>query len=258
MNGLDWLLDEGIVLDDRFGVVLAPEAAGLSEAAMNRTLFAICVEARRPPWLQDAESLIRDPGQLPLDALDAARALALSEVDAWGAVRHVHGKLDLAERQRVGSLGEAGLVQILENRWPGSTDHIALEHDGFGYDIDFAHRMSNWHLEVKSTSRRGQLEIYLSRHEFEVSQQDSSWQLVVLGITDAGKVACIATVDTALVWLRSPSDTHRRASWQSVRLELRPGDLSPGMGFLSGGSPSGLLNGALGNEYLSFEWMPSS
>jgi hypothetical protein len=260
MNGLEFLKHVGIVVEDELGIELAKSFQALSEDFQKRLLYERCLEVQRPPWLADADNLVRDPGDLPQDAIDVAHALEVSEREAWGAVRQVHGKIDLAERQRVGALGEVGLVRLLEESWPGSAQHVALEHDGFGYDIAVAFATSSWHLEVKTTSRRGRLVVYLSRQEYEVGLTDPSWRLVVVGLNDGGQPAAIATVDMGRVSARAPQDVTPMATWQGVRLELTPLDLAPGLSFLEqryANEALRLLRDGTSEQKSAFAWMPT-
>lgn len=259
MSGLEWIKGAGVVSDDKYGVVLNERYRALSETAARRILLERCFEMYQPPWIADADALVRDRGDLPQDALEMATAFGVPEWDTWVTVRQVHGKIDLAERQRIGSLGEVALVGLLEASWPGATEHVAKSNDGFGYDVALTLPTAAWHLEVKTTSRRGRLVVHLSRHEYEVGRRDPAWRLVVVGLNQADCAAALATVDFAQVRARIPTDVSALAAWQSVRLELLPMDLRPGLAFLSDyknhRGPELLLHGTDYGQQ-PFAWMP--
>lgn len=176
--------------------------------------------------------LVLDAAELPQDAASLAGALRLSEHVVFTAVRHVHGRVDLAERTRVGLAGERALVELLERRWPGSTTHVSQTDDGFGYDVLFRHENVHWHLEVKTTTRRGRLVIYLSRHEHDVSLHDPSWRLIVVGLDEQLQLQTIATALHSELLGRAPHDICAEAKWQSASHQLTSKDLQRGLSFL--------------------------
>ena len=132
-----------------------PRSKAFPDQQLNQLLFERTLERSMPAWLADADFLVPDPGEVPQDAASLAEVLGLSEQASFLAIRNVHGHIDLAERARVGLAGERALIEFLECRWPGSTTHIAEANDGFGYDVLFRHGKEHWHLEVKTTIRRG-------------------------------------------------------------------------------------------------------
>jgi len=260
-TALEWLRDVNLIEVSGAGLKLAPQARGLTDAGACQLLFARSLEALAPPWLPDADSLVPDSSELPQDAADLAVLFGLGDAAALLAVRQVHGRIDLAERARIGAAGEQGLVALLEQRWPGSTAHVALNDDGLGYDIALKLSLGTWHLEVKTTSRRGRLVLYLSRHEHEVALLDPDWRLVVVGLSDDGRPAALATARHEGLQQRAPHDHDPAARWESARHQLSPADLYPGLSFL--GSPptpsdsrSLLYCGSVGTSS-PYAWMPS-
>lgn len=264
LSGLDWLRNLGLLSDQRHGVDLPGAVKGLPEEQLSQLLFERILEKAAPAWLPDADLLVPDAGELPQDAASLAETLGLSERVAFVAVRHVHGRIDLAERARVGIAGERALVDLLERQWPGSTTHVALTDDGFGYDVLF--RVSNvqWHLEVKSTTRRGRLVIHLSRHEHEVGLHDPNWRLVVVGLDDQLRLQGVATVEHSELFGRAPRDVCAETKWQSASHELTSKDLQRGFSFLDAPvfdlEPTADQVPANSSSYMlkAFTWMPSS
>jgi hypothetical protein len=226
---LEWLTARGMVVRNGNTGALAGAIAGLPDAETRQLLFESFIESGSPLWLLDADALVGDPEDLPQDAQQLALALGLSEPLAFSTVRQVHGKIDLARRDSIGKAGEIELIKRLEMEWPGSTNHVSLVSDGFGYDIAFEHLGRTWHLEVKSTTRRGRLGVYLSRNEYEVSRRDSYWRLVVVGLDERFQLQVVATIKSSAIWNKSPRDLVSDTNWQSASYQLKPADLFRGL-----------------------------
>lgn len=258
-SGLDWLRQVGLLTEDEHGFGLTSNTRRLSPEDANRLLFGLSLQAAVPPWLADADALVLAPSELPQDALDVASSLGLTEEAALLCVRQIHGHADLAERSRVGAAGEVALIELLEDFRLGSTDYVAARHDGYGYDIGFTTGTEQWHLEVKTTTRRARLQIHLSRHEYEVMQLDPSWRLVVVGL-DGQDVAAIATVSSDVLRDRAPVDASSLSRWESARHELVASDLHEGLGFITettgSSSEQFLMTGHRPGSFGKYAWMP--
>ena len=246
------------------GLQLAKGIRTTSDSQVGQKVFRVLLEQSSPLWLADADSLVPTPTDLPQDALALAEQLAISETEAFTVVKQLCGKIDLEQRSRVGAAGEKALVEFLEERWPGSTDHIALTNDGFGYDVLFRNNLSEWHLEVKSTLRRGRLMVHLSRQEYEVGKLDPAWRLVVVGLDNDLRLRVIATARHPDLLSRAPVDTCHEVRWRTASHQLTSQDLEPGIPFALD-EHSGrdcLPNAPLGascNMLASpeFSWMPN-
>lgn len=255
-SALEWLRSLGTVKDGQLGLVLADS---VDRHRTSQYLFTCAIEDAAPPWLADADTLISDIDELPQDASTAASTLGLTDSEALLAVRQLHTRLDLAERARVGAAGETALVELLESYWPNSTDHVSLRDDGLGYDITFAPGSVEWHLEVKSTTRRGRLAIHLSRHEYETAMLDPAWRLVTLGLDEDDHPCAIATVRFGSILSRSPHDQHPSARWDSARYNLLPEDLISGLNFIDRniwGQGTSLIFEGRTVRTAAFAWMP--
>jgi hypothetical protein len=254
---LEWLRSLDL-LNERHngGLDLSPTIRALPEEQVNQLLFEGIIARAAPPWLANVDLLVPDGGELPQDAASLAENLGLSEGVAFLAIRHLHGRIDLAERARVGAAGERALLEYLERRWPGSTSHVAEADDGFGYDVLFRHDDVQWHLEVKATTRRGRLVIYLSRHEHEVSLQDAHWRLVVVGLDEHLRLKALATVRHLEVLSRAPHDTCIESKWQSTSHELAPRDLQEGLSFLNDAAGRESAVRHVQDPKSTFAWMP--
>lgn len=260
-SALEWLKAIGLVVAESGGAKLAAFAGILPSAQMNKVLFERSLERAMPAWLPDADLLIPDSSELPQDVAGLAEMLGLSENDALSAVRHVHGRIDLALRAKIGLAGECALIDFLEGRCPGSTVHVANTDDGFGYDVLFQFENKEWHLEVKSTTRRGRLAIYLSRHEHEVGLRDPNWRLVVVGLDEELRLSALATVRYAEVAERAPRDLSIESKWQSASHQLTSKDLVAGLTFLNASlaNSSGFhsfFSPYAGSSQKKFAWMP--
>lgn len=212
---LEWLKDRGLL--STAGATSSQRAA-LFEAAVGESL-----------WFRDADTLISAPESLPDDALRAAEALGLGPEAAHAAIRSAWGKVDTAERARLGSAGEQALVELLSSSTAVSVRHVAKESDGFGYDIEVTTDAQTVHLEVKSTTRRGNLRIYLSRNEYDTMLRDRAWTLVAVRLTEELTLAALATINRDWVHDAAPVDSAPGSRWESVRLDVPPDVLTAGL-----------------------------
>ncbi len=240
----EWLVSVGLLLEGPAHLEAAPEVSGLGDGDLNRLLFVRGLMFEAPPWLPDADIYVSEPGDLPEDATHLATTLGLDDETAFTAVRQVHGHIDLAERDRVGAAGERALVKLLEEAWPGSVVHIALTNDGFGYDIAL-NLETAWHLEIKSTTRRGRSIVHLSRHEYEVALIDPAWHLVLVRLDGDENVVSLATISHPSVMTRAPRDIDGSARWDAAKFELWEEDLVPGLVFLDERDKSRVRNDLL-------------
>jgi hypothetical protein len=261
-SGLEWLRNLKLLTEGSEGLELSQTASELPREQLSQLFFQRVLEQTTPAWLPDADVLVQEPSELPQDAAALAARLGLNEVEAFAVIKQLHGRIDLAERARVGAAGESALVEILERQWPRSTTHIAKTDDGFGYDVIFRHENINWHLEVKTTMRRGRLIIYLSRHEHEVGLRDPNWRLVVVGLDNKLRPRALATINHSEVLARAPKDLYSEAKWQSVSHELTTRDLNRGLSFVDVFTgkhevcADSVTKDAENKSNYSFSWMP--
>ncbi|MCA2218426.1 DUF3883 domain-containing protein [Jidongwangia harbinensis] len=180
-------------------------------------------------WLRDAGDLVRSPDELPDDAVRAAEILGLPLATAFAHVIAAWGKVETAERARVGMAGEAALVELLRDSVDADVDHVAAVSDGYGYDIAINAAYYALHIEVKATLRRSRLKIYLSRNEYEVMRRDPSWQLVAVRLDTDDRIAAIATVSRTWMASEAPTDHGMSGRWESCRFDVPPAALRPGI-----------------------------
>lgn len=195
------------------------EGIGSRLPAANQVLSAI-FERAAPPWVQDADDLVRSPDELPSDIVSSGETLGLAPLAVFEQLVSSWGKVDTAARERVGSAGEAALVALLRDGTVGRVDHVSTWSDGFGYDIDLLTDSVSAHLEVKSTTRIGRFTAYLSRHEYEVMLRDPSWVLVTVRLTAELDLAGVGSVPSDWVAANVPRDDGPFGSWASVKLNI--------------------------------------
>lgn len=245
-SALDWLTEHGLVTQNHLmrstdGHVVPPPV-----------LYAHMMSSLAPTWLADADILIGSPDDLPFDADVLAQTFGVDADAALAAILAVQRKVDLDSRTRIGLAGEMALIEWLEARWPGSTLHVSRYDDSAGFDVQFSPQSHRWHLEVKTTIRRGRLTIHLTRNEYRVGRNDVSWALIVVGLDQDGELAALATVQTDILLNRVPRDVSPRGHWESAAIDLLPTDLIRGLALRS--SMDQLLDDGLTSP--EFAWLP--
>lgn len=234
-SALEWLLELGIVGELGGEVRLLPGTGALPAQQALESLYERALEFAQPAWLRDSDLLVRDAGDLPLDALDLATSLSVEAGTALHLIHHLQRKIDLELRNKIGRAGEMALLSLLEARWPGSTVHVAEAGDGFGYDIAFKPHDVEWHLEVKSSTRRGRLNFFLSRHEFEVGSKDTAWRIVLVGLDSNFHLVDLATTGFEHISDKAPRDVDPGSRWENASFLLSLRDVQSGLGFLEEG-----------------------
>lgn len=260
VSALEWLESLGLVETTVAGTQRSRVLDGMTDDEIAEVMFARCLADWSPAWLVDSDSMVRSPDDLPVDAASLAGTVGLDHERAVVVIRQVHGHVDLERRGLVGALGEAELVNLLSESWRGEVNHASLLDDGLGYDVRLRLDDTIWHLEVKSTTRRGRLVVYLSRHEFETAAVDHSWRLIVVGLDETSKLGAVATVSWPELQSAAPHDHDDSSRWESARFEIAPRFLTAGLPFLIGpGETLDPLTEALSTleeRSSGFAWMP--
>jgi hypothetical protein len=210
------------------------EEAGLlhdSDDALpvGQQIFRAVLLAGSAPWFPDADLHVREPAELPIDAVRAAAALGLSELEAYQEIHAVWGKVDAAERSRIGAAGEAALVRLLSSSTAAAIEHVAAHSDGYGYDIAVLAGRRSLHIEAKATTRRNRLTFFLSRREYEVMQYDPLWQLVVLRLTEELAINAVGSVASNWIEAQVPDDRGLHGRWESCRIDVPPEQVVDGI-----------------------------
>lgn len=197
--------------------------------AANECTRAVFEAALREAiWFADSDVLVLEPNSLPEDGICAADALHIPPGEAFALLRHCWGKVDAAERSRVGAAGERALLALLETVKDLRVRYVAAESDGYGYDISVETPCDVIHIEVKSTTRCGRLCIYMSRNEFETMKRDEHWVLVAVRLDDNLEAAATATLSSAWLGTVAPND-RPGGRWESVKIDVPPSALDGGI-----------------------------
>lgn len=199
------------------------DSIGSRVPAANQVLGAI-FEKAAPPWVQDADDLVRSPDELPTDIISAGEALGLDPSAVYEQLISSWAKVDTAARERVGAAGEAALVGLLREKSDALVEHVSTWSDGFGYDVAFSAETVSGHLEVKSTTRVGRFTAYLSRHEYDVMLRDPDWVLVTVRLTAELDLAGVGSVPSDWVAANVPQDAGTFGAWAAVKLSI-PGEV---------------------------------
>jgi hypothetical protein len=245
-TALDWLSIHGLVTQGRL------IHAGDTRIEARSALFAQLIESIAPPWLLDADVLLSNADDLPFDAERLAQTFGLDGETAFATIMGVQRKVDLDARARLGLAGEVALIAALEARWPGSTVHVSTFADSAGYDDQLTRRSRSWHLEVKTTARRGRLTIHLSRNEYATSRRDDSWVLVLVGLDEGGNLVALATLRGDTLPARVPRNVSPRGHWEAAAIDLAPSDLIRGL-VLADAIEESLT---MSRDSAEFAWLP--
>lgn len=220
-TALDWLREVGLTVDSPTG----PRPADVPGSEAERVL-RIAIESSQPDWLLDQLNT-DDSDELPLDLGDLCDDLEIPADAAWQISRAASKKVDLERRAEVGLAGEVRLVELLRHAIEGDVHHVALDSDGWGYDLSIAGPQGHRHIEVKSTTSRSRLVVYLSRHEFEVALRDAEWCLVGVVLVE-DSICQLVEIRRDWILASGPSDRPPFARWESVRLEPPPSAIHAG------------------------------
>ena len=186
----------------------------------SERLFDAAVLGGDTPWFRDADRLVRSPDELPEDARRAAQTLGLSDSEAWARICALWSKVDVTERARVGDAGERALINLLKASTVARIEHVSTVTDTRGFDIAVRSEAGDLHLEVKATTRRGRLAVYLSRHEYLTMLHDPSWHLVVIRLDDGLQAAAVASVPRSWIDEHIPINRGDFGRWESCRLDI--------------------------------------
>ena len=186
-----------------------------------------------PHWFQDADLLVRGPDELPADAILAARVLGLSLSQAYTCIAATWGKVDIANRKRIGDAGELALAALIKEATGADIDHVATYNDAIGFDLFVRSWSGQSHIEVKSTTRSNRITVYLSRNEFETMKRDREWHLVTIKLDAQMQALAVGTVPRDWLVHNVPDNTSTYGRWESFRLEIPPEGLELGIPFLT-------------------------
>lgn len=203
------------------------------DESWNRTpgarVLGAAIEGREPSWLPDADSLIREPSDLPLDVVGLGQLLAMDPEEMYDEVHRVWRKFDDSAQRALGACGERAFMRWLENNVAARVVHVSDFDDTAGFDIALVvGGRVRARIEVKSTRREDSTVLFLSRNEIETMRRRSDWclQVVHLDASDGFRFLSWVTPETILAG--EPRDGPL-ATWQSMRMTLPASALQPGV-----------------------------
>ena len=210
-----------------------------TRSAGARVLGA-AVGASTPPWLPDADSLIRTPSDLPIDIVELGKQLGLNHQQIFDEVRRVWRKFDDAAQRALGAAGEAALVRWLEENVDAKVIQVSLFDDTAGYDLALMiGQQTHARIEVKSTRREDSVIVFLSRNELDTMRANADWCLQVVHLNQDDSIRFLSWITPETIYAGEPRDG-RLATWQSMKMTLpthalRPGPAPPVEALLSRG-----------------------
>jgi len=219
-SAFEWLLSRDLVSVS--GEVL--DSYGQPAAQVMRK----AIDEMEPPWLADADSLIKQPADLPLDVLEIGEVLEMGQEDVFDEVKRAWRKFDDTAQRELGAAGELAMMGWLEEHCDGDVIHVSSYDDTAGYDIALevnGARLAR--IEVKATRRIDSAVVYLSRNEFETMRRSPTWCLQVISLNAGGDIRSIGWLPSALLEDWAPRD-RPGGVWQSMRLSVPIGELRPG------------------------------
>jgi hypothetical protein len=181
-----------------------------------------------PIWLSDADSLIADAGELPLDVIEVGAVLDISGDAVFEEVQRAWRKFDDAAQRALGSAGETAMIEWLGEHSIAEVLHVSSFDDSAGYDIALrVGGTTKARIEVKATRRLDAVLIYLSRNEFQTMLRHPSWALQVVTLDPSGGIRSLGWLppETIVEW--APAD-QSLGVWQSMKLVLPSSSLRNG------------------------------
>jgi hypothetical protein len=217
---LDWLRACGLVLAD--GRLSQPSAVpGL-------LVFDAAIEQEAPPWLMDADVLVLESADLPIDALNLAAALRLAEEDVFDHVQAVWRKFDDRLQRELGAAGEVAMIEWLSERVSSEIVHVSSYDDTAGYDIELRDGSRvQARVEVKATRKLDAIVLFLSRNEYNTMLRHDSWCLQVVGLDAQDNMRSLAWLRREDIQAWAPTDASLGA-WQSMKLTVSANLLQKG------------------------------
>lgn len=208
-EALDWVQGAGLLSNRKAHV--SPEYL------LEQIIFASA-----PSWLPDADVLVQETTEIPEDVLPTAEALGVTPIETLACIRRAWGKVDTEIRREIGDRGELEVLRYLDARPGVEVDHVASWSDAHGYDIAVTAASTVCHLEVKATSRANRLALHLSRNEFETMRSDCSWQLAIVTLDEARRLARVYSVEREWIRACAPLDAAPGGRWESARFDVPP------------------------------------
>ena len=203
-----------------------------SEAALRSSgarVLGAAIAANAPPWLPDADSLIGNPDELPIDVAELGERLGLTGPEVLDEIRRTWRKFDDTAQRNLGAAGEIALSVWLDENVSARVIQVSLFDDTAGFDIALTDdRGVRARIEVKATRRQDSVVVFLSRNEVETMRTHIDWCLQVVHLDPANQLSQLSWVASETILDAEPSDGHH-ATWQSMKMTLPVHLLRPGV-----------------------------
>lgn len=216
---LEWLKSK-----DLYPATTYPEHA----RSPGAVVLASALISNEPSWLPDADSLVRDPSELPIDVIELGDLLQLDPADMFDEVKRAWRKFDDAAQRELGSAGEAALVDWLHRKTSAEVIHVSLFDDSAGYDVALMHEgKAAARIEVKATRREDSVVVFLSRNELETMRVHKSWCLQVVHLDANDAIQMMSWIPPEALLQGAPHDGSL-GTWQAMKMTLPARALRPG------------------------------
>ncbi|MCW3493898.1 DUF3883 domain-containing protein [Microbacterium sp. SSM24] len=191
-------------------------------------MLEAAIETTCPPWLPDADSLIRGPEDLPIDVALLGDQLGLDEREIFDEIARVWRKYDDSAQRALGAAGETALVHWLEENVSARVVQVSLFDDAAGFDVALiVGGRAQARVEVKATRRADSVKVFLSRNELDTMRVHSNWCLQVVHLNADDTIRYLSWIAPETLLAAEPRDG-LWASWQSMKITLPAHELRSG------------------------------
>jgi len=234
--GLATLCDGRIVPDGRL-----VQVCSLSEPEACELLLALILDLEQPLWLRTAAGDGQNVrSELLPDGVENALGAIIEDPDRREAFLLARArKVDAAERQRIGELGELAVVEACRRQLTtagaaalaAAVQRVSAISDELGYDITAPRKdRSARRIEVKTTRAGGSIApVIITRTEATVGRSDSAWTLVVVRLADDDAAEIVGWIGGQQIAPLLPIDHHSHARWETAMLRLPVTHLTTGV-----------------------------
>lgn len=192
-------------------------------------VLGAAIGASTPPWLPDADSLIREPAELPIDIVELGEQLGLKPPEIYDEVKRVWRKFDDTAQRALGAAGETALMRWLEENVDARVLQVSEFDDTAGFDLALiVGERIEARIEVKATRREDSVVVFLSRNELETMRVHETWCLQVVHLDANDSIRFLSWIAPETILEGEPQDG-RFATWQSMKMILPSQALRPGV-----------------------------
>jgi hypothetical protein len=213
----------------------------VGEAQACEILLALLLELEQPLWLSTAAA-DRQHVRSELLPDDVARALSgiIEDPEQREAFLLARArKVDADERQRIGDLGEAAVVDACREQLravgaitlAAEVQRVSAISDELGYDVVAPRRdRTARRMEVKTTRASGAIApVFITRTEASVGTTDVAWSLVLVRLSGDDAAEIVGWLGGQQIAPLLPIDRHTDAQWETALLRIGTGQLTAGI-----------------------------